>query len=234
MYFYWSFYQIVEKFLSSEDPIQGLVAFREGYYQDATLNEFSKKRLRVAFCCLFLTGLRIGELRQITISQIMSLLNRRYIKIDRQKRGRSNQKAFLTYAGYKIINHRRNDIFDILKILGISKSKTKDFFGKPFDTLFLFSSQTQKGHKPLTRSFFTNLLNKYIQNTFKHEDKTFSSHSFRKGYITRLWRESSDIEFVRSIIGHTHISTTSLYIQEMSDEEKHKKLEEIDSLKQHL
>lgn len=198
--------------------------------EDSELTEFSKKRLRVAFCCLFLTGLRIGELRQITISQIMSLLNRNYIKIDRQKRGRSNQKAFLTTAGSTIIKKRREDIFDILKNYGFSESKNINFFDKPFDTLFLFSSQKQKGRKPLTRTFFTNHLNTYIHNVFKNEDKNFTSHSFRKGYITRLWRESSDIEFVRSIIGHTHISTTSLYTKELSDEEKQKKLEEINAL----
>ena len=32
-----------------------------------------------------------------------------------------------------------------------------------------------------------------------------SSHSFRVGFITQLWRDTNDIEFVRQAIGHAKI-----------------------------
>ena len=36
-----------------------------------------------------------------------------------------------------------------------------------------------------------------------------TSHSFRIGYITNLWREISDIQFVIHSISHSKIDTTS-------------------------
>ena len=38
-----------------------------------------------------------------------------------------------------------------------------------------------------------------------------SSHSFRVGFITQLWRDTNHIEFVRQAIGHAKINTTSQY-----------------------
>jgi site-specific recombinase XerC len=36
-----------------------------------------------------------------------------------------------------------------------------------------------------------------------------TSHSFRIGYITQLWKDSKDIEFVKQSIGHQKLDTTS-------------------------
>ena len=47
-----------------------------------------------------------------------------------------------------------------------------------------------------------------------------TSHSFRIGYITNLWKDTSDIEFVRQAIGHSKIDTTSKYIENLSEEER--------------
>ena len=34
---------------------------------------------------------------------------------------------------------------------------------------------------------------------------TLTSHGFRIGFITKLWRDTGDIEFVRQAIGHAKI-----------------------------
>lgn len=44
-----------------------------------------------------------------------------------------------------------------------------------------------------------------------------TSHSFRIGYITQLWKDSKDIEFVKQTIGHRKLDTTSEYINKLSD-----------------
>ena len=44
-----------------------------------------------------------------------------------------------------------------------------------------------------------------------------TSQSFRIGYITQLWKDSKDIEFVKQIIGHRNLETTSAYIKKLSD-----------------
>jgi hypothetical protein len=50
-------------------------------------------------------------------------------------------------------------------------------------------------------------------------NERFTSHSFRKGPITKWWKRSGDVEFVRMIIGHSTIQTTSSYTTPLSDTE---------------
>ncbi len=66
-------------------------------------------RLRLAFCLLAVTGVRINELLNIKISQLKTLIQESWIAIDRSKRGPSNHKAFLTKEGKKIIQDRKKD-----------------------------------------------------------------------------------------------------------------------------
>ena len=35
-----------------------------------------------------------------------------------------------------------------------------------------------------------------------------TSHSFRRGFITQLWKDTNDIEFVRQAIGHIKVEST--------------------------
>jgi site-specific recombinase XerD len=54
-----------------------------------------------------------------------------------------------------------------------------------------------------------------------------TSHSFRKGFITKLWRDTSDIEFVRQAIGHAKINTTSVYVENLSEQERRERMQQI-------
>ena len=56
----------------------------------------------------------------------------------------------------------------------------------------------------------------------------FTSHSFRRGYITYLWQNIDDVEFVRQVIGHSKIETTVRYIKNVSEEDKADKLATVD------
>ena len=40
-----------------------------------------------------------------------------------------------------------------------------------------------------------------------------TSHSFRIGFITQLWRDEKDIEFVKQAIGHVKVESTSNYVE---------------------
>jgi site-specific recombinase XerD len=51
-----------------------------------------------------------------------------------------------------------------------------------------------------------------------------TSHSFRIGYITQLWKDSKDIEFVKQTIGHRKLDTTSAYVNQLSDQERQKRI----------
>ena len=54
-----------------------------------------------------------------------------------------------------------------------------------------------------------------------------TSHSFRIGFITQLWKDSKDIEFVKQTIGHRKLDTTSAYIKSLSDSERQKRIDKI-------
>ena len=54
-----------------------------------------------------------------------------------------------------------------------------------------------------------------------------TSHSFRIGYISQLWKDTKDIEFVRQAIGHSRLDSTSGYVNQMTDEERQNRVSRI-------
>ena len=53
------------------------------------------------------------------------------------------------------------------------------------------------------------------------------SHSFRIGSISQLWKDTKDIEFVRQTIGHRSLNSTSVYVSEMTDQERQNRISSI-------
>lgn len=64
-----------------------------------------------------------------------------------------------------------------------------------------------------------NKVSRFIAN-YIESNSNITSHSFRIGYITSLWRGILDIKFVKQTIGHSTIDTTSRYIENLSEEER--------------
>jgi site-specific recombinase XerC len=54
-----------------------------------------------------------------------------------------------------------------------------------------------------------------------------TSHSFRIGYITQLWKDSKDIEFVKQSIGHQKLDTTSAYVNKLSNQERQERISRL-------
>ena len=174
-------------------------------------------RLRLALCLLVVTGLRINELLNIKVSQLKTLTQESWIAIDRSKRGPSNHKAFLTKEGKKIIQDRKKDFQFILLI------KEPD--------AYVFTSESNHYQK-LRREAITKDVNKVMRSVSKQlpGQSNVTSHSFRIGYITQLWKDSKDIEFVKQSIGHRTLDTTSAYVDKLSDQERQERMSELDSL----
>lgn len=59
------------------------------------------------------------------------------------------------------------------------------------------------------------------------DQPNITSHSFRIGYITQLWKDSKDIEFVKQTIGHRKLDTTSYYVNKLSDQERQKRINQF-------
>lgn len=180
-------------------------------------SKFRGTRLRLALVLLLVTGIRISELLPLKLYQIKTLFVEHWIEIDRAKRGPSNHKAFLTKEGANIVRKRLSD----LEIMSSYKT----------DNCYIFTAQGS--NKPLDREAFNRILNQFIKKcALKIPGKpNLKSHSFRIGFITQLWRDTNDIEFVRQAIGHAKINTTSEYVENLSDEERRSKMEQVKSPK---
>ncbi len=59
------------------------------------------------------------------------------------------------------------------------------------------------------------------------DQPNITSHSFRVDYISQLWKDTKDIEFVRQTIGHRSLNATSGYVSEMGDEERQDRISRI-------
>nr|AYC64025.1 hypothetical protein [Halimeda micronesica] len=85
------------------------------------------------------------------------------------------------------------DIYNLLHSQGIYLNNHQDnSLNFQYEHLFLFSSIQSQGQKPLSRTFFTHqssasLSNTILKNVPEFQEQYFTSHSFRKGYITKLW-----------------------------------------------
>jgi integrase len=175
---------------------------------------YLKIRLRIAFSLLVVTGIRVSELLPIKVSQLKTLVKDGWIAIDRSKRGPSSHKAFLTKEGRKILQNRASD-FDYI------------FFMKDSDA-YVFSSEKDDS-VPIRRETLTKAINRVMTSVSLElpNAPNISSHSFRIGYITQLWRDLKDIEFVRQSIGHQKLETTSSYVTQLSDDERQHKINQI-------
>jgi integrase len=177
---------------------------------------YLKVRLRLALCILAVTGIRINELLPLKVSQLETLVKESWISIDRSKKGPSNHKAFLTYEGKKIVKDRKKD-FELI------------FLMKSLDA-YIFTSQLNQD-KMLRRETLTRDVNKIMRtvSTQLPGKPNITSHSFRIGYITKLWKDSKDLEFVRQTLGHRNIDTTSSYVNvnQLADQEKQERISKL-------
>ena len=200
------------KRLPKRDPMTGKI-YRE-LMKAAEGPTYINLRTRMALCILAVTGIRINELLPLKVSQLETLFKENWIAIDRSKRGPSNHKAFLTKEGKKIIHDRQKD-FQLI------------FLMKEPDSYF-FTAEANH-YKSLDRVVITRDVNNVMREVSNQlpDKPNITSHSFRIGYITQLWKDSKDIEFVKQTIGHRKLDTTSAYVNKLSDQERQKRIEQL-------
>ena len=175
---------------------------------------YTAARLRVALCLLAITGIRVNELLPLKVHQLKTLLTEGWISIDRSKRGPASYKAYLSKQGKQILKYRQKD-FDLLYLFKEEKS-------------YIFTSQLDH-NKHIRREQITKDINKIMGLVSKNlpDKPNLKSHSFRTSFITQLWKDTNDIEFVRQVIGHSRLDTTSSYVQDLSEKERQKRMLEV-------
>jgi integrase len=186
--------RVNRKRLPKRDPMTGSIY--EELIKATEGPSYVLTRSRIIFCILTVAGIRINELLPLKVHQLQNLLESHWIGIDRSKRDPSNHKAFLTEEGKKIVEDRKKD-FELLFLM-----KTPDSY--------VFTSDFNH-YRMLSRETLTKDVNTIIRSiSYQLPDQpNITSHSFRVGYISQLWKDTQDIEFVKQSIGHRRMDTTS-------------------------
>jgi len=209
--------RINRKRLPKRDPVS-LEIYRTLIHATETdmtrSSSYTTARLRVALCLLAITGIRVSELLPLKVHQLKTLLAEGWVKIDRSKRGPASHKAYLSKQGKQILKSRQKD-FDLLYLF-------KE------DNSYIFSSQLNH-NKSIRRERITKDINKIMELVSKNlpDQPNLKSHSFRTSFLTQLWKDTNDIEFVRQVIGHSKLDTTSYYVQSLSEKERQERMSGI-------
>ena len=90
---------------------------------------------------------------------------------------------------------------------------------------YIFPSE-KNHYKPLRRDRLTKEVNFVLQNL---TEKLPNKPNLTVGFISQLWRYTNDIEFVRQAIGHIKVESTSSYVENLSDQERKLRMEQITS-----
>jgi site-specific recombinase XerD len=93
---------------------------------------------------------------------------------------------------------------------------------------YLFTSEANH-FQMLSRETITKDVNRVMRSVSNQfpDKPNITSHSFRVGYITQLWKDTKDIEFVKQTIGHRNMDTTSSYVNILSDKEREERMDQI-------
>lgn len=154
-------------------------------------SSFSRARDRSSF--LFLTGMRVSNLRELRATHLRSLLSGQALTIPQIK-----QRKTLTYPIPRecttLVKARSSDIAWLLR-------------GRENDSYVITCSA---GGPPLNRVNLTTRLNAVLKAVGAVTGRVLTSHSFRIGLTTSII-ERFGIDAARQILGHANISTTALY-----------------------
>ena len=153
------------------------------------LSEPQGERNRAIIECLYSCGLRVSELTNIKISNL--LLNENIIKVI----GKGNQQRIVPLS-LTLKKYLQNYISFIR-----SKQKIKK---KHADTLFLNRNGSQ-----LSRVMIFTIVKQLVCHA--GINKKVSPHTFRHSFATHLVEGGADLRVVQEMLGHVNITTTEIY-----------------------
>lgn len=156
---------------------------------------FSNSRRRLAFCLLYLTGLRVSNLLCLNVRHVKDLFKTGEVTIPLIKKGPSRHKIKLSANGLLFLNGFKQDFVVLCRNKQVS---------------FALFSSIQDLENPRPRQHFDEELNKILREASVRCGKHLRTHSFRATFITDLL-VSTPIDEVKEFIGHKDIKTTLTY-----------------------
>jgi site-specific recombinase XerD len=145
----------------------------------------------------------ITGIRNKAIILVMLNMGLRVSEITNLKPGSIN----LTSRKLRVVNSKGGVDRDLVIPAGIEETLMQWKSRKPKGTKYFFN--TIKGGQ-LSARYLCDMIKRYGRKA--KIDKTISPHTLRHTYATQYYRQTKDIETLRRILGHSDISTTTIYI----------------------
>lgn len=122
---------------------------------------------------------QIKPLFKLYSIQVKTNLSKEKVRID---------KAFLTDEGKKLVDERKKDFENLFEMKSMNS--------------YLFTSKSDHT-KPLCRETITRQINSVLASVSKSlpDQPNITSNNFRTGYISELWEDSKNGEFVKQAFG---------------------------------
>lgn len=160
------------------------------------INMNTKENLKRTFILLFYTGMRINEVKQLKVKDIMQIIQNGEIIIVTHKTKKERKLFFSEKA--------------------VNEIKKSFFFEEGLNEEdYIIKTKGNPKKTPSSITFISQV------NSFIHEvlGERYSSHSFRSGLITDM-SKSVNPKFIKEFIGHSDIKTTMRYIKPTDDDLK--------------
>ena len=145
----------------------------------------------------------ITGIRNKSIILVMLNMGLRVSEITDLKPGSIN----LTSRKLRIVNGKGGVDRDLVIPAGIEETLRQWKGRKPKGTKYFFT--TIKGGQ-LSNRYLCDMIKRYGRKA--KIDKIISPHTLRHTFATEYYRQTKDIETLRRILGHSDISTTTIYI----------------------
>ncbi|WP_163537233.1 tyrosine recombinase XerS [Gracilibacillus sp. YIM 98692] len=205
------------------DEIREFIDFLKHEYQE-TLDgrkkqDFIKRKERdVAIISLLLgTGIRVSEVATITLEDI----DFKEMQVDIIRKGDKDDTVDILPSSLK----------DLEEYLRVRKEK----FHVPDGEQYVFVTKYQGKHRPISVRTIQNMVIKYTK-AFKSQGmfqtgKGLSPHKLRHTFATDWIKNGGELVMLRDQLGHSDISTTSLYTN-LSTEQRKEIMSEMDKSRQ--
>lgn len=170
----------------SPDQFNNLMNHLRG---DENIRASRKERLTTIFTILYLAGVRVNEVPQLTDTMLLQLIKDKKLIIKTHKTD-SERILYITDQGQKVL-----------------KKVFKDL--KATDTLLV---RSERATEVLSKNSVIRDVNTYLKKVFG-DDTRITSHSFRQTLITELAQSGVNTKFIQQLIGHKSSNSTLRYVK---------------------
>ncbi len=166
--------------------------------KSVTSQQHKLKNIEIAFTLLYHTGMRMSELRDIKLSDIVEAIQTKELYIYQSKTN-----------SVRVANISSNGVKEFKEVFNVYLNEIER------NTYIL--RRWGKPKENLSNGYLERLLNSFLRETLGDR---YSTHSFRRGLINDMIIKGHSTIEIQKMIGHRHISTTSIYADELMEEQR--------------